>query len=419
LLFLPVFAFPQHVASKAKDRKQLELERSKAQKQIETTKKILRQTQDKKKQSVAVLRTLQTQIGLRKKIINQLGKELDGIENEIASQRSELIILNREIRQLKTQYASLIYNGYKSRNARNRLQFVFSADNFNQVIKRMNYLKKLVEYREKQLELIKRKLDENTERVGLLVETKNEKLMLISNRESERKDLETDEKTENELYGELRKQEKDLIKELREKEALARKLDDAIKKAIEEEIRKAREAELKRKKAEEIRKKKEDVEREKKNLPPKKEIPMVEIDKALSVKFNENISNLPWPVKTGFISQSFGRHQHPTMRNITTENNGVNINTTEGTNATAVFDGVVTAIVKIPGLFNTVLVKHGAYFTVYSNLEEVNVSKDQEVKVGHILGKIHTSEEGKTELHFEVWNGNVKQDPESWLRKKY
>ena len=420
-----IFAFGTVFAQKT-DRKTLEKQRNTTRKQIETTRKILKQTQGQKQKSVAVLRTLQAQIGLRKRIVNQIGNELVGIDGEIVDQNEELKALGVEIVLLKEQYAKLIYNGYKSSNMRNRLQFLFSSDDFNQVIKRMNYLKKLVEFRKKQLNLIKGKIDENTRRVHKLMETKSEKLLLLNNREQEKKELETDETEANDLLNELKKQEKELTKELRDKEALARKLDDAIKKAIEEEIRRARaEEERKRKEeAERMRKEAEAKAKENKTTAPpvaKTEPAMTEfnaVDMALSKQFNLNKTKLPWPVGSGFISQAFGIHPHPTMRNITTENNGINISTTQGSKARAVFDGEITAIVKIPGLFNTVLVKHGEYFTVYSNLEVVNISKGQQIKTGQELGLIYTNEEGKTELHFEVWKGNEKQNPEHWLRRR-
>lgn len=420
-----IFAFGTVFAQKT-DRKTLEKQRNTTRKQIETTRKILKQTQGQKQKSVAVLRTLQAQIGLRKRIVNQIGNELVGIDGEIVDQNEELKALGVEIVLLKEQYAKLIYNGYKSSNMRNRLQFLFSSDDFNQVIKRMNYLKKLVEYRKKQLNLIKGKIDENTRRVHKLMETKSEKLLLLNNREQEKKELEIDETEANDLLNELKKQEKELTKELRDKEALARKLDDAIKKAIEEEIRRARAEEERKRKEEAERRRKEAEAKAKENkttAPPvaKTEPAMTEfnaVDMALSKQFNLNKTKLPWPVGSGFISQAFGIHPHPTMRNITTENNGINISTTQGSKARAVFDGEITAIVKIPGLFNTVLVKHGEYFTVYSNLEVVNISKGQQIKTGQELGLIYTNEEGKTELHFEVWKGNEKQNPEHWLRRR-
>ena len=151
-----IFAFGTVFAQKT-DRKTLEKQRNTTRKQIETTRKILKQTQGQKQKSVAVLRTLQAQIGLRKRIVNQIGNELVGIDGEIVDQNEELKALGVEIVLLKEQYAKLIYNGYKSSNMRNRLQFLFSSDDFNQVIKRMNYLKKLVEFRKKQLNLIKGK----------------------------------------------------------------------------------------------------------------------------------------------------------------------------------------------------------------------------------------------------------------------
>lgn len=422
---LLIFAFGTVFAQKT-DRKTLEKQRNTTRKQIETTRKILKQTQGQKQKSVAVLRTLQAQIGLRKRIVNQIGNELVGIDDEIVEQNEELKALGVEIVLLKEQYAKLIYNGYKSSNMRNRLQFLFSSDDFNQVIKRMNYLKKLVEFRKKQLNLIKGKIDENTRRVHKLMETKSEKLLLLNNREQEKKELEIDETEANDLLNELKKQEKELTKELRDKEALARKLDDAIKKAIEEEIRRARAEEERKRKEEAERRRKEAEAKAKENkttAPPvaKTEPSMTEfnaVDMALSKQFNLNKTKLPWPVGSGFISQAFGIHPHPTMRNITTENNGINISTTQGSKARAVFDGEITAIVKIPGLFNTVLVKHGEYFTVYSNLEIVNISKGQKIKTGQELGLIYTNEEGKTELHFEVWKGNEKQNPEHWLRRR-
>jgi septal ring factor EnvC (AmiA/AmiB activator) len=422
---LLIFAFGITYAQKP-DRKTLEKQRNTTRKQIETTRKILKQTQGQKQKSVAVLRTLQAQIGLRKRMVNQIGNELVGIDGEIVDQNEELKTLGVEIVLLKEQYAKLIYNGYKSSNMRNRLQFLFSSDDFNQVIKRMNYLKKLVEYRKKQLNLIKGKIDENTRRVQKLMETKSEKLLLLNNREQEKKELEIDETEANDLFNELKKQEKELTKDLRDKEALARKLDDAIKKAIEEEIRRARAEEERKRKEEAERKRKEAEAKAKENkttAPPvaKTEPAMTEfnaVDLALSKQFNLNKTKLPWPVGSGFISQAFGIHPHPTMRNITTENNGINISTTQGSKARAVFDGEITAIVKIPGLFNTVLVKHGEYFTVYSNLEVVNISKGQQIKTGQELGLIYTNEEGKTELHFEVWKGNEKQNPEHWLRRR-
>jgi septal ring factor EnvC (AmiA/AmiB activator) len=430
-LLVLLFVFSGVNAQKA-NRETLEQQRKNTQKQIETTKKILKETQSQKAKSVAVLRTLQAQINLRKRMVSQLGRQLTNIEEELLTQNTEILTLTSEIAQMKVQYTHLIYNGYKANNARSRLQFIFSSNDFNQAIKRMRYLKKLVEFRKKQLEIIKQKIEEKVNRVHRLMETKNEKLLVLTNRETEKKDLEDDETEASGLYSELRKQEKDLVKDLREKEALAQKLDDAIKKAIEAEIKKAKAEEEKRKRVEAERRKKEADEKarlekeanagKETTAPPKtpepKESFISDEQVALSKQFNLNRNKLPWPVGGGFVSQAFGRHPHPTLINITTENNGINISTTKGTQAKAVFEGEVTAILKIPGLFNTVLVKHGDYFTVYSNLEEVFVSKGDVIKTGTELGAIHTNEEGRTELHFEVWKGNEKQNPEAWLRRK-
>ena len=134
--------------------------------------------------------------------------------------------------------------------------------------------------------------------------------------------------------------------------------------------------------------------------------------------FSKNRGNLPWPVDRGFITQTFGVHQHPDLQGITTVNNGVDITSPKGALASAVFEGTVSAILNIPGQGQAVLVNHGEYFTVYAHLSVVLVEKGQVIRMNQHIGKVMTDDDGKAVLQFQIWQGQEKQNPQSWLRDR-
>jgi septal ring factor EnvC (AmiA/AmiB activator) len=138
----------------------------------------------------------------------------------------------------------------------------------------------------------------------------------------------------------------------------------------------------------------------------------------LANSFNANKGKLPWPVENGTITDRFGVHAHPVLKNLKVRNNGVGISTNEGASARAVFDGTVLSINIIPGSGKAVMISHGNYISVYGNLKEVYVAKGDVIKRKQILGVINT-DKGKTELQFEIWNGNdlVALNPSLWLYK--
>jgi septal ring factor EnvC (AmiA/AmiB activator) len=272
------------------------------------------------------------------------------------------------------------------------------------MMKRRRYLERMLEFRRKQLMLISKAQDEEKALIHQLIDNRNEKLMLRKQREAEENELQLDQMEVEKLVKALQGNEEEIRKDLEKKKKTAEELDKAIRKAIEEEIRKAKEEEERRKRALEEKKKKEYTE-----LPG--------ADLQLSKDFRTNYGKLPWPVNNGYISEPFGTHSHPELSNIKTENNGINITSTEGAYAHSVFSGTVSAIMEVPGMQSTILVKHGEYYTVYSNLVNVTVRKGDEVSVGQRLGRVYTSPSGITEFHFELWKGSVKQNPEVWLAK--
>ena len=162
--------------------------------------------------------------------------------------------------------------------------------------------------------------------------------------------------------------------------------------------------------------------KEKKNgIPPKaKDTPsamdFTPKEKELSSSFSANRGRLPWPCDRGFISGSFGEHAHPVLEHVKVKNNGIDIMTEQGSAVKTVFGGKVSRVMSLPGLNNIVIIRHGEYLTVYSNLGEVSVRDGQEVTVKQSIGKVHAgSGDQKSELHFELWRGKVIQNPEEWL----
>ena len=136
----------------------------------------------------------------------------------------------------------------------------------------------------------------------------------------------------------------------------------------------------------------------------------------LSGNFSSNKGKLPWPSEKGIISSTFGEHNHPVLKRVKIKNNGIDILTSQSEEARAIFDGTVISIRTITNTNKAIIIRHGEYFTVYSNLSEVFVQQGQKVSTKQRLGNIYTDSSGnKTELHFEIWRGKTLLNPSSWI----
>jgi murein hydrolase activator len=383
--YLLILLFTLGVVWFSNGQSRVELQRmiEKNKNDIKLTREILRETQNQKVASLQLLNVYQNQIISRKALISGIGSEVESIDIDIEIAREEISAITKELNDMKSEFRVLIQDGYKSQKNHSKILFLFSSNNFNQLFKRMHYLRKLLDYRKLQLELILRKQQENSYKVNALVNKKNEKLVLLRNREAEQGKLISDQNREEEIIYALKEKEADLLISIRQKQKQANELDKMVKQIIERENNKD-------------------------FVPASSE--------ELSVNFESNRGRLPWPVKNGYINEIFGVHKHAELKNITTENNGINITTTPGSEVFPVFGGTVVAIMEVPGLKNSVLVKHTGYYTVYANLEEVFIKRGDQLQVGGRIGRVVKDEDGLAELHFEVWKGTNKLDPQRWLR---
>ncbi|MFM9944052.1 MAG: murein hydrolase activator EnvC family protein [Bacteroidia bacterium] len=405
------------LAVNGQSRKELEKQRSKKEKEIAVTKRKLQETKKKKEKSEEVLTTLRRQISQKRELAGIYLNEIEKIDLEINHLNEDVTALNFEITKLKTEFGNLVVQGFKSRHAASKINFLFSANTFPQTVRRFIYLKKLLDFRKKQLGLILVKKYEKAKNLAEMEQIKAEKLGIVKSNDKIKNELEEDENSAEVLVSELQIKETTLQADLRKKQKAYHDLDAALKRAIEKEI------ELARKKAEEAKQKEMARLKEKnKNKPPAKDgtkkpeeeyVPPADIS-----TFGKMKSKLPWPVQGGRISQGFGSHRHPNLPDVTVINNGINIAGTSGSTVKCVYEGEVSTILKIPGMKNTLLVKHGDYFTVYSKLETVTVTKGAKLKTGQSIGTLGTDSDGKTELHFEVWQGNQRMDPAKWLHSK-
>jgi septal ring factor EnvC (AmiA/AmiB activator) len=296
----------------------------------------------------------------------------------------------------------MIYYAYKNKNIYDRLIFIFSSEDFNQAYQRMKYFEHYNEYRKQQALLIQLKQKRLTIKMEELASVRDEKNALLTAEESQRQQLTVEREEKNRSVQTLSKKEKELQKTLKEKEAAARKLQQAIQDIIAEEIRLANE-----------RASKMGAPLQKSGL-----FTLTPKEKMLSDDFMKNHGRLPWPVEQGIVSSTFGEHPHPVLKNVMTRNNGIDLLTEQGTEARAVFNGVVTRVMNVPNNNNVIIIRHGEFLTVYSNLDVVYVRVGDEVTTKQIIGKIFTNKsDSKTELHFEVWQSKTLQDPSEWLAR--
>lgn len=413
----------------AQSSKTLKNRRSKTLKEIEFTKKILKETSSKKKESLNTLNALQNLIVTREKYISELSDELSSLQTEILEGKIELATAKERLYLEKRRLGNLVYTIYKTKSAQNRIGFILSSKSFNEAMRRMDYFNQIAKHQTKFIGNIEDHSIKIEATLAQLEGHKVQKDSVLVTQTTEQTTLLSDKDEKEKIVSSLQGKEDDLKKKLKKQRTIAANLNNAIKKAIAKEIeiarkkkeaaRKKRAAERKRKEAERKRRAKEAKNKEERErIEKEKIITATPKEDKLEATFLANKGRLPWPVSSGYISQGFGRREHESLRGIVIENNGVDITTSKGANARAIFEGEVSAVMEIPGMGMTVLISHGNYFTVYSKLRSVNVVQGQKVGIKESLGTVMLDESGVSVIHLEIWQGQAKQNPALWILRK-
>lgn len=458
-----------HAQAPTQSREELEHRKKELQREIDEANQALKETKKSTRESISQLRALKEKITLRSRLINSINEEINFINGDINTAYRDIKTLEKDLDTLKSQYAQLVVYAYKNRSTYDMLNFIFSAQTFNDAIKRYQYLKQYRDYRRRQADNILSTSVLLNKKIESLREQKEKRSGTLKTEQEQRTILEADKKEKDDVLTGLKGREKELVADINKNKKDATRVQAAIQAVIRREIelerKKAEEEALAKRKAAEEKKRREEAARKaaaaaaaaaaankaaennnttaktpepKPAAPePKPEVvktPPAEEDKpvrtenvleatpealALSESFENNRGKLPWPVASGNIIGHFGKQQHAVMERITVENDGVIIGCSKGAPVKAIFTGEVRKVAVIPGGGSLIIVRHGQYFTNYVRLQSVNVKSGDRVVTGQVIGTAGTNElENLGEVELQIYKGVVRQNPESWIRRK-
>lgn len=411
----------------SQNREELEKRRREIQQEIASLQKTQSEISKNKKASVSELKLIEKRLKSRYAVINNLNDEMRLIDNTIFNNNREIFRLQKQLDTLKLQYAGTIEYAYKNRSSYDMLNFIFTATSFNDAVKRATYLKSYRKYRDEQVFNINKTQQELTEKIKLLQSNKTVKSKVLEQQQEQKVILEEEQKEKNQFVSKLKAREREIEKEMAAKKRVERNLQNSIAAIVKREIEAAR------KKAEEDARKAALAAAAKSAEPkaspatpaviasaaPVRKVNLLENTPEVtkvSVGFENNKGNLPWPVEKGTITSSFGRNKIEGT-SIIEDNIGITIQTVAGTAVKSVFEGVVTTIYDVAGS-QTITIKHGKYFTTYYNLSTVNVTKGATVNMGQVIGKAAENDDGEGEIIFVVNAESTFVNPESWLKNK-
>jgi septal ring factor EnvC (AmiA/AmiB activator) len=385
LLCLLVFCIFSYSVAAQKTKSQLQKEKQQNLEKIKEVEKIIDETTTKKTNTIGELNALNERIRAQEKLVKSIKGEVNILDSEISENNDIIGALEVDVKKLKREYASMLFAAQKANNSTTRLTFLFSSKSFDQLIMRLRYMKQYGETRKLQAEQIAKVQEELSGQVQEIKVRREEKSKLLDDEVAATTSLTKLKQKQNSLVRNLEKQEKKLRKDLEETKKAVARLDKLIEDLIKEEMARA------------ARANKGDI-------------------ALLSNSFEENKAKFMWPVSSGFVSQKFGRQNHPALKGVIVNNNGVNIQTQENEKVKTIFDGEVRRVAFIQGLGSTVIIKHGEYLTVYAGLKEVFVRSGQKVTTNQEIGKVFSNNEGVSELRFQIFKNMTALDPAGWLK---
>ncbi|MBP6271587.1 MAG: peptidoglycan DD-metalloendopeptidase family protein [Fluviicola sp.] len=398
------------------------------EKKLSTTKSLLEKVKRGTQNSLSELKLIETQVRDREELVQNVDNQIRGAELTISSKAQEVKLLQKRVFSLKEQYRRLLIYAYKHRNKYGKMMYIFSSSNYFEAVKRNNYLRRVSDIQRKQFKLIKQSQTFIKTEINSIKTEKEKKEELLVLKIEEKNKMLSDKEKKQKALDKLKKDEVKLMADLKTAERQKNELKRRIKQAIEKEIA---EAEAKARKEQQRQEAKANANTNNTNAttaatssskPAEKKLVITETKEsvALSKNFESNRGRLPWPVLKGSITEGYGKNPHPTIPNVYTNNNGIDIGAPRNAQVRAVFQGEVTSVLNIPGAGKVIIIKHGNYRTVYSNLQEVYVSVGSSVGTKQSIGSLLTeSDGGLSTAHFEIHqviNGTVQRiNPTLWL----
>ncbi len=457
ILFLAVLclAFPDVCAQSNKEINKLKSQRATLQKKITQNEGMLKSLKKDVRSQLSNLKVLNGQISTQKKYIDAISADVNALDGKISILKTQLDTLKSELELRKKHYRRAMLYLYRNRNTQNKLMFIFSADNFTQMLRRLRYVREYARYQRVQGELVKRKQDQVDAKHTEVVKARDKKNALLNESITEQNKLEGQHAERTKIVDGLQKKQRQVQSAINADKKRYSSLNSKIDALIQQQIlaekkrrEEARKRELERQKKiaeqkarEEARRKqlsaqggkdsksgKQDTKNReeeksvstrttKQSMEDMKVFKMEEADRALSNDFAANKGRLPMPISGGYmITQHYGVHNVDGLSGVQLDNKGINITGRAGAQARAIFDGEVSAVFSLGG-YSNVLVRHGSYISVYCNLSSVSVSKGQKVRTKQTLGGVARDASGNCTLHFQLRRETSKLNPEAWLAK--
>ena len=386
ILFISLSTAAQGQNIKAQEEKRARLER-----EIEILDRQLSENASKSSSMLSNLTLIRKKVSNRKALVAESDREIRVLSDKIYLKQRSINRMQARIDTLSNHYSKLVLSAYKNRDARLWYMYMLASEDLGQAYRRFGYFKNLSSHMKQEARTIRKLKDELEVEKDELQQMKKAAEAVKAQRVSELSKLRKDESKVDNIVKQLKKDRRKYEKQLTEKKkeivALNREIERIIAEATDPSS--------------------------KKGSGVRKDDPAAV---ALSAEFAKNKGKLPWPVN-GSVIKKFGKQYHPVFKNLELPpNNGVDIAVKKGTQAKAVFDGVVKQVFVMPGYNQCVLVQHGnSYFTFYCRLGSVNVKGGDKVVTGEVLGTVDTIL-GQDQLHFELWKNTVPQNPENWIR---
>lgn len=381
---LALFLFPIHAESV----KDLQKKQKRLQQEIEQTNKMLSQTKRDESATLNKLNLLNQNIKNQRRLISTLDNEIIALNREMVQLSGRRDSLQHILEGYKLDYAQFIRQTHFARVQQSPLLFVLSSENFQQLVRRARYMQEFAHFQQEQVKRIEATQAEIDTQNALLKANKSDKETALSTRKREQANLQRDERKQQSMLTQLKSKEKDLSTKLKKQQKKAADLNKKIDEMVRQQAEKASKTTLTKE------------------------------QKLIAGGFEANKGRLPWPVEKGMISGHFGKQQHPVYSQVTIDNKGIYIQTVAGTKARAVYKGEVTSCFMVAGTY-AVIVQHGNYRTVYSNLSKLSVKQGDKVEAKQYIGTIFTDAEQdqKTELYFQVYKDKNVVNPELWITK--
>ena len=394
-LFITISLNQSFSQIKNDEQKKLEAQRLKLKKEINQINNLLFSNTKIRKIALNEVENIETRLNVRLELIKVTNQQANLLTRRININQRNIENQRKELDELKKEYAKMIQKSYASKSLQNRLMFLFSSENFLQAYRRIQYLKQYARYRRKQgLQISeKTKLLQNLNQV--LIEENEKKTKLINDNRAIRKSLVQEQKRQQELINTLRLKQNTLRTQIEKKQKQRQRIDKEINRLIREAI--AESNRISGEKSREIF-----------QLTPEAKI--------IAENFQENKGSLPWPLEKGVVTQGFGRQRHPVVKTTIIQSNGVTISTEPFAKVRAVFEGEVMSVIIIKGSNPSVLIRHGSYITLYTNLSKLYVKKGEKVSSKQVIGEVFTNQQtGRTQLQFGIFNNTKALNPKDWV----